>query len=125
MLLDDRSRIVLVDDDEEFRGILRDWLLPVYDTVSLASGEALFEELPSLAPDLLILDLALPGPNGFKICRRLRAHPRFRNVPVLFLTGSARNQDFISGLEAGGAGYLTKPVERGSLLRTVHGLLRI
>jgi DNA-binding response OmpR family regulator len=118
-----KPQVLMVDDDRDFQSILRGWLSPRYDTVSLTDGEELFHELAWLDPDLVILDVNLPGPDGFRLCGKLRAVERLVSVPVLFLTGMDANADFLKYLEVGGTAYLTKPVERVDLLRAVDGLV--
>lgn len=118
-----KPQILLVDDDMDFQYILRQWLKSRYETISLSSGEELLDEVRSLDPDLIILDVRLPGPDGFKLCRRIRSDSRFAGTPILFLTASHSNEDFIKNLEVGGTAYITKPVERQRLLAEIHQLL--
>lgn len=119
----ERPQVVVVDDDPDFLEILRQWLSSRYDTVSLKDGAELLEELPGLEPDLVILDVNLPGPDGFRLCRRIRSEARMAGIPILFLTASRSNQDFLKNLEVGGSAYLTKPVERQRLLTEVYELI--
>ncbi len=105
------KRIVMVDDEPDFFSIVRDWLEPRYELVPLTDGSNLLEELEGLDPDLLILDIRLPGPDGFKLCRQVRSQARFASLPILFLTASHNEGDFLRNLEAGGSSYLTKPPE--------------
>lgn len=120
---EERRRIVTVDDDVDFQAILREWLVPRYDTVSLPNGENLIEELILIEPDLVLLDVSMPGPDGFTLCERIRSEPRLRELPVLFLTSSDKNSDFIANLDSGGTAYLTKPVTRGRLERVIEEYL--
>lgn len=118
-----RPQVVVVDDDYDFQTVLRQWLAPRYDPISIYDGEQLLSELSELDPALIIMDVHLPGPDGFRLCERLRRHPRLRGRPVLFLTASRDNEDFLKNLEAGGDMYLTKPIERARLLREVGALV--
>lgn len=119
----ERPRLMLVEDDADFTSILRGWLAPLYDTISLRDGGEALEEAAVCRPDLVILDVTLPGPDGFAVCRKLRRDPRFASTPVLFLTGVISNGAFLKHLESGGTEYLTKPVDRRSLLAAVARLL--
>jgi CheY-like chemotaxis protein len=120
----DRSRIAIIDDEPDFRAIVRGWLSPRYDTMSFANAEELLDSDPdSLAPDLVVTDVRMPGLSGFRVCEILRAHPRLSDVPVLILTGVGSDEGFLQGVEAGAAAYLTKPVERTRLLGKVAELL--
>lgn len=118
-----KPQVVMVDDDSDFQDILRGWLSGSYDTISLADGEELLSELSTLEPDLIMLDVKLPGPDGFKLCHKIRADERFADTPILFLTSSSANEDFCKYLEVGGSAYLNKPMERGELLRTIQSLI--
>jgi CheY-like chemotaxis protein len=120
---EERRRVVMVDDDEDYRSMLREWLVERYDTTALPNGEDLIEQLFLVLPDLVLLDISLPGPDGFTLCERIRSEPRFQELPVLFLTSSDSNSDFVSNLSAGGSAYLTKPVERSQLLKRIAELL--
>src|SRR5438309_11704057 len=104
-----KPRILMVDDDNDFQVIVRKWLSPRYDHLGLTSGADLTEYLEAAEPDLVILDVRMPGPDGFQLCRRIRSDSRFCDLPVLFLTGCKEDEDFIKNLNAGGTAYLTKP----------------
>jgi DNA-binding response OmpR family regulator len=119
----DRPRILLVDDDPDFRLILRSWLAPHYDTASMSDGDWLLDEAAVFQPDLFILDVNLPGPDGFSLCRKIRSDSRFSRTPILFITGLITTEAFVRHLETGGSGYLTKPLERKLLLDNVKLLL--
>ena len=118
-----RPQVVMVDDDPDFRCIVSGWLKDRFDTVMLADGAELGDALGKLAPDLVILDVRMPGANGFTLCRELRAHGRCRDTPILFLTASTDFDDFRKNLVAGGTGYLEKPVAREDLLTKIDALL--
>lgn len=123
MKSDNRPRILMVDDDRDFHAIVRTWLSPRYDVSSVACGEGLIEELEQATPDLLILDIMMPGPSGTKLCDRIRSHPRFAGLPILFLTGCRDDEHFMENLRAGGTAFLTKPLERKKLLSLVKELV--
>lgn len=115
------ARVAVIDDDADFRAIVRRWLAPRYRTAGFAAAEQLLAS--DDIPDLVLLDVKMPGLNGFRLCERLRSDPRFAGVAVLFLTGVDCDEGFLLGAEAGADGYLTKPVERLALLEKVAALL--
>lgn len=117
------QRIVMVDDEPDFLTIAQTWLEPKYELVSFTDGQDLLSHLNALEPDLLILDVRLPGLDGFKLCRRIRGDRRFQSLPILFLTASHSDLDFFRNLEVGGTSYLTKPVSRKELLARIKELL--
>lgn len=125
MTLDDEKlKVLMVDDDPDFQTIVRDWISPRYEHIGLLSGEDLLEEIAGIEPDLIILDVRMPGPSGFKLCSRIRADQRSRDLPILFLTGCKEDTDFIKNLDVGGTAYLTKPVSRKRLLSRLDELLQ-
>src|SRR5208283_3655994 len=83
----EKPRILMVDDDNDFQGIVQKWLSPRYDHMGLANGADLTEYLEADEPDLVILDVRMPGPDGFELCKQIRSDSRFADLPILFLTG--------------------------------------
>ena len=119
----DRPRLVAVEDDADFQFILRRWLAQDYDLSLFSNGEQLFQELDLLSPDLVMLDLQLPGPDGLLLCHRLRRHPRLSKVPILILTGRTDDDAFLGSIEVGAASFLLKPVTKTELLKRLEELL--
>jgi two-component system OmpR family response regulator len=114
--------IVIVEDDEEIHRLVRDMLLREGFSVEVAAdGEALDHLLTLQRPDLVILDLMLPGEDGLSICRRLRSRG---GVPIMILTAKADAIDRVVGLEMGADDYLPKPFNPRELLARVRALLR-
>lgn len=118
-----RPRIVSVEDDDDVRDVLRGWLSRDYDLILLPHGEELLEELPLFAPDLIMLDIGLPGPDGLRLCQRLRQQRRLDPVPVLILTGRQDDEAFIESLQAGATSFLLKPVTKEDLVARIEELL--
>jgi DNA-binding response OmpR family regulator len=118
-----KPRVVMVDDEKDFRTIVRMWLEPAYEFVGLPDGERLLAELARGNVAAVILDLHMPGAGGFELCRRMRDDPRFESVPVLFLTGSREDENYLQNLKAGGDGYLVKPVGPRQLLAALEELV--
>lgn len=120
----DRPRVALIEDDPDFRSLVRGWLGASCDTMSFASAEEwLDEDEDALAPDLMITDVNMPGVDGITLCRTVRARPGYESLPILFLTGVDSDEGFLRGQEAGASSYLTKPVDRKVLLACVSDLL--
>ena len=115
--------MVWVDDDRDFQGLVREWLMPRYDLAAYNNGEEFMEALGGTEPDAVILDVHLPGPDGFRLCRKLRSDRRFSSVPILFLTSCSEDVDYIKHLDVGGTAYLNKPVDKAELLKILNELL--
>jgi len=115
--------VVLVDDDALLRESVALVLNGLCETIGLSSGADLEMFLENSNADLLILDVNMPGHDGFELCRRLRSLPRWRSLPVLFLTGRSGDFAYERFLAVRGDAYLTKPFKRNELIETVIRLL--
>jgi DNA-binding response OmpR family regulator len=116
------SRIVVVDDDDDIRGLLRALLERAGHEVSEASdGRAGLRELYSSSPDLIILDVAMPGLDGWATLERIR---EVTDVPVLMLTAHDAELERVRGLKGGADDYVVKPFGRQELVARVEALLR-
>src|SRR5512144_1487347 len=116
------ASLLIVEDDLEISRLLADFLQREGFEVECAdSGKAMDAVLQRMRPDLLVLDLMLPGEDGLSICRRLRADD---NIPILMLTAKSDEIDRVVGLEMGADDYLTKPFAPRELLARVRAILR-
>jgi DNA-binding NtrC family response regulator len=120
------ARVLLVDDQPQNLDVLIGVLEPSgYDIRVSRSGEVALELVSRFAPDLILLDVMMPGMDGFETCRRLKAAEASRSVPVIFLTALADPGDIIKGFEAGGVDYVAKPFNRRELSMRVATQLRL
>lgn len=116
------ATILVVEDDPDIRAITTLQLRDGGFTVSIATnGEEALELVRTVTPDLVLLDLMLPGLDGYTICREIRQQSE---VPVVIMSGRPREQDRVRAFEVGADGYLTKPVGRDELLARVRTGLR-
>ena len=118
------KRILIVDDEPNIVLSL-EFLMQRegYQVATAADGEAALEALAAQAPDLVILDVMLPKMNGFDVCRRIRADPRWKGVRILMLTARGRETEVAKGLGLGADLYVTKPFSTKELVAQVKGLL--
>jgi two-component system, OmpR family, response regulator len=118
----DTRTIMIVEDDREIRALLADLLTREgYAPVCVENGAAMDRALMQACPDLIVLDIMLPGEDGLSICRRLRSKGR---TPILMLTAKADDVDRIIGLELGADDYLPKPFNPRELLARIKAVLR-
>lgn len=116
------SHLILVDDDLEVLALLQKFLSQHGYSVEVATdGPSLWQAVERRAPDLIILDIMLPGDSGLLLCQRLRAE---RRVAVIMLTALGEPSDRVVGLELGADDYLTKPFDARELLARVRAVLR-
>lgn len=123
-LADDNSsgRVLVVEDDASIADVLRRTLRQEgHDVRSSEDGVDALRAAEEFVPDLVILDLGLPGLDGVEVCRRLRAES---DVPILILTARADLDDRVEGLDSGADDYLVKPFERQELLARMRALMR-
>ncbi len=114
--------IMIVEDDREIRSLLADFLgREGYAAVCAENGEAMDRALLRTRPDLIVLDIMLPGEDGLSICRRLRAKG---GLPILMLTAKGEDVDRVVGLELGADDYLPKPFNPRELLARIRAVLR-
>lgn len=117
--------ILVVDDDPDVLGTLKRALSREgYDVKGVSSGFEAFEQLTMRQPDLIILDVMMPGQSGIDVCRRIRKDRNYDTIPVLFLTARGHTDDIVVGLDAGGDDYVVKPFEVTELQARVRALLR-
>lgn len=114
-----RPRVVVLDDEPDFLLLLEAWLKPACDVTTLSHCDGFVDVVRSLRPDLVVLDVHMPERSGFDLCRLLRCEPGLESLPVVFLTGSKTDEDFLLHLETGGSRYLTKPIGRRDLLDAI------
>jgi len=117
------NRIVVIEDDPAIlRGLADNLRIQRYDVLTAADGEDGYRLVRDSQPDLVILDLMLPGLNGYDICREIRRHGMA--TPILMLTAQNQENDRVQGFEAGADDYVTKPFSIRELLGRVQAILR-
>ncbi len=122
----DRPHILVVDDDPEVRNVLERLLERRDMRVTLSGdGEAALEAVAGSDPDLVLLDVAMPGISGLDVLRRLKADPATRLLPVILITGLDAREDRIRGIEAGADDFIPKPFDQAELLARVRSLVRM
>jgi DNA-binding response OmpR family regulator len=120
-----KTTLLVIEDDPDIVELLRYNLEREGFRVLVATdGEHGLADATKQQPDLVLLDLMLPGLDGLEVCRRLRTHDATRGIPVLILTAKGEETDVVIGLEMGADDYLTKPFSPRELLARVRALLR-
>ena len=124
--MDELAKILIVEDDATIRTLLEMALLGAgfKEVKSAARGDEGLAEARRMKPDLVLLDLMLPGLDGFTIAERIRETPALAATKIIMLTARTQNADIVRGLECGADDYVTKPFDRLVLLARVRAVLR-
>lgn len=119
------SKILIVDDEQDIVELLSYNLEKEgFSTVKTYDGVSAFNVIATKKPDLMILDLMLPGMNGLDVCKKVRANPATADLPIIMLTAKGEELDKIIGLEIGADDYMTKPFSVKELIARVRTILR-
>ena len=118
----DKQRILIVDDDENIAELISLYLMKeCYDTKIVGDGESALKEVPVFKPNLILLDLMLPGMDGYQVCREIRTTSQ---VPIIMLSAKGEVFDKVLGLELGADDYMIKPFDSKELVARVKAVLR-
>ncbi|MBN3905151.1 MAG: hybrid sensor histidine kinase/response regulator [Nostoc sp. NMS1] len=118
--------ILVVDDNPTNIQVLFDVLSEIGYRVAIAkSGEAALQRLQSYHPDIILLDVMMPGIDGFETCQRLKAEPANRDIPVIFMTALSDTVDKVKGLSLGAVDYITKPIQHEEALARIRVHLQL
>jgi two-component system alkaline phosphatase synthesis response regulator PhoP len=119
------KKILIADDEPDILEILEFNLQAEgYEVMTAKNGDQAIEKAKSFLPDLIMLDIMMPGKNGIEVCRQLRTLPPFKKTLIIFLTAMSDETSEIKGLESGADDYLTKPVSPKVLISKVNALFR-
>ena len=121
-----QATILVVDDEARNVRLMEAILAPRgYTVVTAYNGEEALQQVQSQRPDLILLDVMMPGMNGFEVCRSLKDNADTCLIPVVIMTALGQTEDRIKGIEAGADDFLTKPVNRDELLARIRTSLRL
>ncbi|MGA9884395.1 MAG: HD domain-containing phosphohydrolase [Candidatus Acidiferrales bacterium] len=120
------ERILIVDDELAARSALAILLRRGgYEVSEASDGPSALSACASFRPDLVLLDILMPGMSGFEVCRRIKATPETRLTPVVLITGLSATEDRIQGINSGAEDFLSKPIDVNELMARVHSLVRL
>ena len=118
------STVLIVDDEPAIRSTLKNTLIGQYIAIEAESGATAIDLANESPPDLIILDVEMPGLNGIEVCKQLKASPRTKRIPVMLISSGRGKEEVILGLQAGADDYLSKPIYPPEILARVDAHLR-
>ena len=120
-----KQKVLVVDDEENIRMLVKFNLEKAgYEVLEASDGNKAIETAVNSTPDIVILDLMLPGIDGLEVCRNLKRHPRTAALPIIMLTAKSDEIDRVIGLELGADDYMTKPFSQSELVARIKAVLR-
>jgi CheY-like chemotaxis protein len=120
----EKDSILIVDDNTTNLDIMQAILEKEgYDTTTTDDSRECLEILKTLQPDLILLDISMPGMNGLEVCKALQMDPRTTHIPVIFVTGLTDNKTITEAFESGGTDYVKKPINRAEFLARIKSVL--
>ena len=125
-MMKDKTVILVVDDQPQNIELLEAFLAPQgYEIITAANGEEALKKLSGNQIDLILLDVIMPGMNGFEVTRRVRQDHPLQLLPIILVTALREAKDRVEGIEAGCDDFISKPVEKMELLARVRSLLKV
>ncbi|WP_250656076.1 response regulator [Alkalimarinus coralli] len=122
--MNQQARILVVDDAADNRLLLKMLLEDDYEVVEADSGEACLAQVNEQVPDLILLDITMPGLSGYEVCVQLRTQKETEHLPIIFISALVGVEQRLEGFEAGADDYLTKPVEAETLYKKITSCLQ-
>lgn len=119
-----RKKVLIVDDEPTTVQLL-EYVLEKnnYDSISAFSGLKAIEKVKEEKPDLILLDVMMPGMDGIEVCQTLKEDASTKDIPIIFLTALGQESDVVRGLKIGASGYITKPFNPSDLMAQVNMLI--
>ncbi len=118
----DKQKILIVDDDNNIAELISLYLVKeCYDTLIVNDGESALDKIPEFKPDLMLLDIMLPGIDGYEVCRRVRTTSE---LPIIMLSAKGETFDKVLGLQLGADDYIEKPFDSKEMVARVKAVLR-
>lgn len=119
------AKILVVDDDTKIQMVVKIMLQKSgYEVRCVSSGIEAFQALAEYRPDMILLDVMMPGMDGYEVCRKLKADEKTKTIPVIMLTALGMGEDFEKALQNGADWYIVKPFNSRQLLSRVASLLK-
>ena len=118
-----KKKMLAVDDNPNNNAIIEELFGDYYDLRTATTGEEALQIAQAFQPDIVLLDIMMPGMDGYEVCRRLREHPSLSDIKILMVTAKGAVEERIKGYEVGANDFITKPFEQENILESVEFFL--
>jgi DNA-binding response OmpR family regulator len=119
-----KKKILIVEDEESLLSLVTILLTSKgYKVEGVMDGHSALESVTNMKPDLILLDIMIPGIDGLEVCREIKSNEATRHIPVILLTADKRKDSFVMGEQAGADWYVTKPFKSSMVIETIQRLL--
>jgi len=118
-----KKKMLAVDDNPNNNAIIEELFGDHYDLRTAMTGEEALEIAQTFEPDVVLLDIMMPGMDGYEVCKRLREHPSLSDIKILMVTAKGALEDRVKGYEVGANDFITKPFEEENILESVEFFL--
>ncbi len=122
--MQEKSKILAVDDNSINLAVIEELLGSQYNLMTVSTGIDALKMAQEFRPDLIILDIMIPGMNGYEVCQQIRKNPSLRHTKIIMISAKAMTSDRLKGYQVGTDDYLTKPFDEEELLAKVCAHLR-
>jgi DNA-binding response OmpR family regulator len=124
--MDEKNLILVVDDNQENLKVVSNFLKEMNYKIALAlDGDSALQIVRENKIDLILLDIMMPGMDGFEVCKILKEKSETKDIPIIFLTARTESEDIIRGFQLGGVDYITKPFNREELYARVNSHMQL
>lgn len=118
------KHVFIVDDEQPVIDLVKEVLMGAgYNVDGFPDGESMIKALSKSTPDIILLDIKLPGMDGYKVCKTLKANPHMQDLKICFLSAKTTPEDVRKGIECGADDYITKPFSNSQLIAKVRELI--
>ena len=120
-----RKKVAIIDDNISFVDVLGRFLaMKNFEVISAYNGTEGMKAVSKVMPDIILLDIMMPGISGYEVCEKLKKVDKTKNIPIIFLTVRSRPEDIKKGYELGAAFYITKPFNYPELIEGINKVLK-
>lgn len=120
-----RAKVLIVDDEQLNIELIEAMLSPQYDVIAAYNGKEALKKVNQVHPDIVLLDILMPGISGYEVCRRLKENKETSIIPVVMITALKEKEEKIKAIEVGADDFLTKPVDKTEVVARVKSLIRV